>query len=83
MQNYCPLLRKVIAAPDSWLEFAMFGGPRLDSVTHHGHIVLIGDASHRESPRPFLRIAPRLTFLCSTFRRLRCARANLLVPSVC
>ncbi|OJT14496.1 2-heptyl-3-hydroxy-4(1H)-quinolone synthase [Trametes pubescens] len=45
-QNYCPLLRKVIAAPDSWLEFAMFGGPRLDSVTHHGHIVLIGDASH-------------------------------------
>ncbi|EIW53855.1 FAD/NAD-P-binding domain-containing protein [Trametes versicolor FP-101664 SS1] len=45
-QSYCPLLRKVIDAPDEWLEFAMFGGPRLASVTHNGRIVLIGDASH-------------------------------------
>ncbi|KAH9848937.1 FAD/NAD-P-binding domain-containing protein [Lenzites betulinus] len=45
-QKYCPLLRDVIDAPDSWLEFAMFGGPRLDSVTRNGRIVLVGDASH-------------------------------------
>ncbi|KAI0832942.1 FAD/NAD-P-binding domain-containing protein [Trametes gibbosa] len=45
-QKYCPLLREVINASDSWLEFAMFGGPRLHSVVYHGRIVLIGDASH-------------------------------------
>ncbi|KAI0761074.1 FAD/NAD-P-binding domain-containing protein [Trametes elegans] len=45
-QNYCPLLREIIDAPDSWLEFALFGGPRLQSVVHNGRIALIGDASH-------------------------------------
>ncbi|WVR03025.1 hypothetical protein IAU60_000014 [Kwoniella sp. DSM 27419] len=45
-ERYCDTIRQVIAAPDEWLEFAMFGGPRLESVVHSGHIALLGDASH-------------------------------------
>ncbi|OCF72395.1 salicylate hydroxylase [Kwoniella mangroviensis CBS 8886] len=44
--NYCETVRQVIAAPDEWLEFAMFGGPSLESVISNGHIALLGDASH-------------------------------------
>ncbi|WWC57515.1 uncharacterized protein I303_100047 [Kwoniella dejecticola CBS 10117] len=44
--NYCETIKQVIAAPDEWLEFAMFGGPRLESVISNGHIALLGDASH-------------------------------------
>ncbi|WWC97646.1 hypothetical protein V866_004530 [Kwoniella sp. B9012] len=44
--NYCETIRQVVAAPDEWLEFAMFGGPRLESVISNGHIALLGDASH-------------------------------------
>jgi salicylate hydroxylase len=46
-QEYCDTIRAVIDAPDEWLEFAMFGGPKLETVIS-GRIVLIGDASHRE-----------------------------------
>jgi salicylate hydroxylase len=46
-QGYCDTIRAVIDAPDEWLEFAIFGGPRLlGSVTSNGRIVLIGDAAH-------------------------------------
>ncbi|KAL1759571.1 hypothetical protein FB107DRAFT_287573 [Schizophyllum commune] len=45
-QHFSPLLREVIDAPDDWLEFAMFGGPRLESIIHNNRIVLVGDASH-------------------------------------
>ncbi|KAL1695647.1 hypothetical protein GGG16DRAFT_99567 [Schizophyllum commune] len=45
-QHFSPLLREVIDAPDEWLEFAMFGGPRLESIIHNNRIVLVGDASH-------------------------------------
>jgi salicylate hydroxylase len=48
VQAYSELLRAVMDVPDEWLEFAMFGGPRLESVAR-GRIALIGDASHRES----------------------------------
>ncbi|ODN73690.1 hypothetical protein L202_07235 [Cryptococcus amylolentus CBS 6039] len=44
--NYCETIRQVIAAPTEWLEFAMFGGPRLESVISNGRIALLGDASH-------------------------------------
>ncbi|KAK8844851.1 hypothetical protein IAR55_006701 [Kwoniella newhampshirensis] len=44
--GYCETVRQIIAAPDEWLEFAMFGGPRLESVIHHDRIALLGDASH-------------------------------------
>ncbi|WVQ72196.1 hypothetical protein IAR50_001742 [Cryptococcus sp. DSM 104548] len=44
--NYCETIRQVIAAPTEWLEFAMFGGPRLESVISNNRIALIGDASH-------------------------------------
>ncbi|KAL7419271.1 hypothetical protein Q5752_006108 [Cryptotrichosporon argae] len=45
-EGYCETIRQLIDAPEEWLEFAMFGGPRLESVTHNGRIALIGDASH-------------------------------------
>ncbi|KAL1744868.1 hypothetical protein HDZ31DRAFT_63673 [Schizophyllum fasciatum] len=45
-QHFSPLLREIIEVPDSWLEFAMFGGPRLESIIHNDRIVLVGDASH-------------------------------------
>ncbi|WWC90250.1 uncharacterized protein L201_005183 [Kwoniella dendrophila CBS 6074] len=45
-EGYCETIRQVIAAPDEWLEFAMFGGPRLESVISNGNIALLGDASH-------------------------------------
>ncbi|AAW41352.2 conserved hypothetical protein [Cryptococcus deneoformans JEC21] len=45
-KDYCETIRQIVEAPDEWLEFAMFGGPRLDSVIHNGRIALIGDASH-------------------------------------
>ncbi|WVF67004.1 hypothetical protein IAT40_001747 [Kwoniella sp. CBS 6097] len=45
-QGYCDAIRQVIATPDEWLEFAMFGGPRLESVISNGRIALLGDASH-------------------------------------
>ncbi|WVQ94612.1 hypothetical protein IAU59_001692 [Kwoniella sp. CBS 9459] len=45
-QGYCDAIRQVIATPDEWLEFAMFGGPRLESVISNDRIALIGDASH-------------------------------------
>ncbi|OCF43458.1 salicylate hydroxylase [Kwoniella heveanensis CBS 569] len=45
-QGYCEAIRQVIATPDEWLEFAMFGGPRLESVISNGRIALLGDASH-------------------------------------
>ncbi|WWD22597.1 hypothetical protein CI109_107090 [Kwoniella shandongensis] len=44
--GYCETIRQIIAAPDEWLEFAMFGGPRLESVIHNDRIALLGDASH-------------------------------------
>ncbi|WVW81189.1 hypothetical protein I302_103180 [Kwoniella bestiolae CBS 10118] len=44
--NYCETIRQILAAPDEWLEFAMFGGPRLESVISNGRIALLGDASH-------------------------------------
>ena len=46
--GYCETIREVIAAPESWLEFAHFAGHRLESVIRNGVIALIGDASHRE-----------------------------------
>lgn len=49
LQDYAEILRKIVEVPDTWLEFAMFGGPRLESVIRNGRIALIGDASHRES----------------------------------
>ncbi|ORY32265.1 FAD/NAD-P-binding domain-containing protein [Naematelia encephala] len=44
--GYCDTIRAIIDAPDEWLEFAMFGGPRLESVVQGGRIALLGDASH-------------------------------------
>ncbi|TRM56097.1 hypothetical protein BD626DRAFT_621173 [Schizophyllum amplum] len=44
--NYCETIRQIIAAPDEWLEFALFGGPQLESVIHGDRIALLGDASH-------------------------------------
>ncbi|KAI0761079.1 hypothetical protein BD413DRAFT_648036 [Trametes elegans] len=45
-ETYCPLLRGVIDAPDSWREFSLFGGPQLQAVVHNNRIALIGEASH-------------------------------------
>ncbi|OCF42528.1 hypothetical protein I317_03644 [Kwoniella heveanensis CBS 569] len=44
--EYCETIRKILDVPNKWLEFALFGGPRLHSVVHNGRIALIGDASH-------------------------------------
>jgi hypothetical protein len=49
MKDYAPIIRQIIEAPDSWLSFALFGGPRVERVVHNGSIALIGDASHRRS----------------------------------
>lgn len=53
--EYSPIVRQIIEAPDSWLSFALFGGPRVERVVHDGTIALIGDASHREQ-----NVLPRL-----------------------
>ncbi|WRT63140.1 uncharacterized protein IL334_000043 [Kwoniella shivajii] len=44
--EYVDTIRQIIAVPDEWLEFAMFGGPRLESVISNNRIALLGDASH-------------------------------------
>ncbi|EJT99011.1 FAD/NADP-binding domain-containing protein [Dacryopinax primogenitus] len=44
--EYNPTIRAIVAAPKSWLSFALFGGPRLESVIHNGCMALIGDAAH-------------------------------------
>ncbi|WVQ79202.1 hypothetical protein IAT38_001298 [Cryptococcus sp. DSM 104549] len=44
--GYCDTIRQILDAPKKWLEFAIFGGPRLESVVHGGRIALLGDASH-------------------------------------
>ncbi|WWC57474.1 uncharacterized protein I303_100006 [Kwoniella dejecticola CBS 10117] len=44
--GYCDTIRQILDVPDRWLEFALFGGPRLHSVIHGGRIALLGDASH-------------------------------------
>ncbi|KAK4685492.1 microfibrillar-associated protein 1, partial [Tremellales sp. Uapishka_1] len=44
--GYCDAIKAVIDAPDSWLEFAIFGGDRLDTVVHGDRTALLGDASH-------------------------------------
>ncbi|WWC97351.1 hypothetical protein V866_004230 [Kwoniella sp. B9012] len=44
--GYCETIRKILDVPKKWLEFAIFGGPRLESVIHGGRIALLGDASH-------------------------------------
>jgi salicylate hydroxylase len=47
-KDYHETVRAIIDVPrdGEWLEFAMFGGPRLASVTRGGRFVLTGDASH-------------------------------------
>jgi salicylate hydroxylase len=47
-KDYSPVIRQIIEAPDSWLSFALFGGPRVKRVVHNGSIALVGDASHRK-----------------------------------
>lgn len=54
--GYNDTIRKIIEAPEEWLQFAIFGGPRIDSVVHHGRIALIGDASHRKWPLLEIRV---------------------------
>ncbi|TEA14318.1 Salicylate hydroxylase [Colletotrichum sidae] len=46
--EFCEPVRKVIqlAARGKTEEFALFSGPRLESVISHGALALIGDASH-------------------------------------
>ncbi|TQN67659.1 2-heptyl-3-hydroxy-4(1H)-quinolone synthase [Colletotrichum shisoi] len=46
--EFCEPVRKVIqlAAQGETQEFALFSGPRLESVISHGALALIGDASH-------------------------------------
>ncbi|KZT51350.1 FAD/NAD(P)-binding domain-containing protein [Calocera cornea HHB12733] len=45
-KDYHPTIRAIVEAPKSWLSFALFGGPRLETVTAKGRVVLIGDAAH-------------------------------------
>lgn len=56
-KDYAPVIRQIIESPDSWLSFAIFGGPRVERVVHGGSIALIGDASHRKQTIPSHRIA--------------------------
>ncbi|OHE98316.1 hypothetical protein CORC01_06312 [Colletotrichum orchidophilum] len=46
--EFCEPVRKIIqlAAQGPTQEFALFSGPRLESVISHGAVALIGDASH-------------------------------------
>ncbi|WVQ94358.1 hypothetical protein IAU59_001437 [Kwoniella sp. CBS 9459] len=44
--EYCNTIKQILDVPKKWLEFALFGGPRLHSVVYNGRIALIGDASH-------------------------------------
>lgn len=39
-------IRQIIAVPEDYLEFAMYGGPLLRRVIANGNIAVLGDASH-------------------------------------
>ncbi|RXK42658.1 hypothetical protein M231_00213 [Tremella mesenterica] len=45
-ESFCETVRAIISIPETWLEFSMFGGPRLERVIEGGKIALVGDASH-------------------------------------
>lgn len=71
-KDYSPVIRQIIEVPDSWLSFAIFGGPRVERVVHDGSIALIGDASHRKQTVVLEKMAI-LTPLSSLWGiRIRC-----------
>ncbi|TVY20503.1 Salicylate hydroxylase [Lachnellula arida] len=45
-RDFSPIVRAVVAAPKEIKKYALFAGPRLESVIAHGSIALVGDASH-------------------------------------
>ncbi|EIW72956.1 hypothetical protein TREMEDRAFT_59115 [Tremella mesenterica DSM 1558] len=45
-ESFCETVRAIISIPETWLEFSMFGGPRLERVIEGEKIALVGDASH-------------------------------------
>ncbi len=47
-QEFAPIVRAIAALPKEIKQYALFAGPRLDKVTAHGSVALVGDASHRE-----------------------------------
>lgn len=71
-KDYSPVIRQIIEVPDSWLSFAIFGGPRVERVVHDGSIALIGDASHREQIIVLKKMAILIPF--SSFWRIRIRR---------
>lgn len=46
-------------------KYALFAGPRLDSVIAHGSVALVGDASHRKATPGNGKLAHRLTSIFS------------------
>ncbi|RDW74951.1 hypothetical protein BP6252_06093 [Coleophoma cylindrospora] len=45
-KDFCPVVKAVAALPKEMKQFALFAGPRLDTVIAHGSVALVGDASH-------------------------------------
>jgi hypothetical protein len=49
-KDFSPVTKAILALPKEMKQYALFAGPRLDSVIAHGSIALVGDASHRGFP---------------------------------
>lgn len=47
IQDFAPVARAVVALPKEIKQYALFAGPRLDSVIAYSSVALVGDASHR------------------------------------
>jgi salicylate hydroxylase len=47
-QDFSPVAKAIVALPKEIKQYALFAGPRLDSVISHGSMALVGDTSHRE-----------------------------------
>ncbi len=45
---FSPVVKAVVALPKDIKQYALFAGPRLNTVIASGSIALVGDASHRE-----------------------------------
>ncbi len=43
------MVKDILALAKDVKQYALFAGPRLESIIAHGSVALVGDASHRES----------------------------------
>jgi salicylate hydroxylase len=43
------LVKDILALAKDVKQYALFAGPRLESIVSHGSVALVGDASHRKS----------------------------------